>query len=759
MTVSKLSENDKEALVYHRMNPPGKLAIVATKPMANQRDLSLAYSPGVAAACVAIADDPVEAASVTARGNLVGVISNGTAVLGLGNIGALASKPVMEGKAVLFKNFADIDVFDLEIDESEVDEFVECVARLEPTFGGINLEDIAAPACFEIEKRLRERMNIPVFHDDQHGTAIVVATAIYNALRVVGKDIEEVRLVTSGAGAAAQACLHQLISLGMPKENIIVTDRTGTIFKGRAEKMDKYKEYFAVETNAKTLHEALKGADIFLGLSAPGTLNREMVRSMADNPIIMALANPTPEITPEEAHAARSDVIMGTGRSDYPNQVNNVLCFPFIFRGALDCGATTINEEMKIACIKALADLAMAETSDIEQAAFGGKATTFGPEKLLPKPFDPRLILELAPAVAAAAMDTGVATRPIEDFDDYRRKLTAFVYRSGGAMRPVFEKACLDPKRVAFAEGEDTRVLRAAQMAVDDGLARPILIGRQSIIEAQFKELGLRLEIGKDVELVDPQNFPQYTDYWTHYLDLTVRNGVTPNRARELMRTNATVIGAVMVKRGDADALVCGTYGQYKSHVDHLRQVIGKAKGVREISGLSLVILSRGTYFICDTHVTVEPSALEIAEIVRLSAAKVRRFGITPKVALLSHSNFGTSNHATAVKMREAVALLHDSDPELEVEGEMHADAAVSEDIRNHVFPGSRLTGNANLLVAPSLDSANIAFNLLKTVGDGLSVGPMLVGMAAPVHVVTQSVTTRGVMNMTAYAVVDAQER
>ena len=435
MTVSKLSENDKEALVYHRMNPPGKLAIVATKPMANQRDLSLAYSPGVAAACVAIADDPVEAASVTARGNLVGVISNGTAVLGLGNIGALASKPVMEGKAVLFKNFADIDVFDLEIDESEVDEFVECVARLEPTFGGINLEDIAAPACFEIEKRLRERMNIPVFHDDQHGTAIVVATAIYNALRVVGKDIEEVRLVTSGAGAAAQACLHQLISLGMPKENIIVTDRTGTIFKGRAEKMDKYKEYLAVETNAKTLHEALKGADIFLGLSAPGTLNREMVRSMADNPIIMALANPTPEITPEEAHAARSDVIMGTGRSDYPNQVNNVLCFPFIFRGALDCGATTINEEMKIACIKALADLAMAETSDIEQAAFGGKATTFGPEKLLPKPFDPRLILELAPAVAAAAMDTGVATRPIEDFDDYRRKLTAFVYRSGGAMR------------------------------------------------------------------------------------------------------------------------------------------------------------------------------------------------------------------------------------------------------------------------------------------------------------------------------------
>lgn len=757
--VSKLSDNDKEALVYHRMDPPGKLAIVATKPMANQRDLSLAYSPGVAAACVVIADDPVEAASVTARGNLVGVISNGTAVLGLGNIGALASKPVMEGKAVLFKNFADVDVFDIEVDESDVDKFVECVARLEPTFGGINLEDIGAPACFEIERKLRERMKIPVFHDDQHGTAIVVATAIYNALRVVKKDIDEVRLVTSGAGAAAQACLHQLISLGLPKENIIVTDRTGTIFKGRTEKMDRYKEYFAVETDTRTLQEALVGADVFLGLSAPGTLNAEMVQSMTDRPIIMALANPTPEITPEEAHAARPDVIMGTGRSDYPNQVNNVLCFPFIFRGALDCGATTINEEMKIACVKALADLAMAETSDIEQAAFGGEATTFGPEKLLPKPFDPRLILELAPAVAKAAMETGVATRPIEDFDAYRRKLAAFVYRSGGAMRPVFEKARLDPKQVAYAEGEDTRVLRAAQMAVDDGLAKPILIGRRSVVEAQISELGLRLEIGKDVELVDPQDYSRYTDYWKDYLELTVRSGVTPNRARELARTNTTVIGAMMVKSGDADALVCGTYGQYKSHVDHLRQIIGKAKGVNEVSGLCLVILPRGTYFICDTHVTPDPSAQEVVEMVRLAAAEVKRFGIEPKVALLSHSNFGTSNHATAIKMREAVALLHQSDPDLEVEGEMHADSAVSEDIRNHVFPDSELTGNANLLVAPSLDSANIAFNLLKTVGEGLSVGPMLVGMASPVHVVTQSVTTRGVMNMTAYAVVDAQGR
>ncbi len=750
---------DKEALVYHRMDPPGKLAIVATKPMANQRDLSLAYSPGVAAACTLIADDPVEVASMTARGNLVGVITNGTAVLGLGNIGALASKPVMEGKAVLVKNCADVDVFDIEVDETDVEKFVECVARLEPTFGGINLEDISAPACFEIEKQLRERMKIPVFHDDQHDTAIVVATAIYNALRVVEKDIKKVRLVTSGAGAAAQACLHQLISLGMPKENITVTDRTGVIYAGRAEKMDKYKEYFAVETEHRTLVDAMNGADIFLGLSAPGTVTGDMVKTMADKPIIMALANPTPEIMPEEAQKARPDVIMGTGRSDFPNQVNNVLCFPFIFRGALDCGATTINEEMKIACIKALADLAIAESSDIVQAAFGGKSVTFGPEKLLPKPFDPRLILEIAPAVAKAAMDSGVATRPIEDFDQYRRKLSAFVYRSGQAMRPVFEKARTDPKRVVYAEGEDVRVLRAVQMAVDDGLARPIVIGRRAVVEAQMKELGLRVEIGKEVELVDPQDDSRYGDYWRHYLELTVRNGVTPNRARELVRTNSTVIGALMVSRGDADALICGTYGQYKGHLDHLRQIIGKADGIGEVSGLSLVILPQGTYFVADTHVSLDPSAEALAEMVRLAAVEVRRFGIEPKVALMSHSNFGTSNAESALKMRKAVALLHASDPDLEVEGEMHTDSAVSANIRDRVFPESRLNGNANLLVAPTLDSANIAFNLLKTVGEGLSVGPMLVGMAAPVHVVTQSVTTRGIMNMTAYAVVDAQGR
>ena len=756
---SQDNEIDKAALIYHRMDPPGKLQIVATKPMANQRDLALAYSPGVAAACMLVHEDPLEAANMTARGNLVGVITNGTAVLGLGNIGPLASKPVMEGKAVLFKKFANVDVFDIEIDETDVEKFVECVARLEPTFGGINLEDIGAPACFEIERMLRERMNIPVFHDDQHGTAIVVATAIYNAMRVVEKKIEDIRVVTSGAGAAAQACLHQIISLGVPRENIIVTDRTGVIYKGRPGGLDKYKEYFAVETEHRTLADALAGADVFLGLSAPGTLKGEMVKSMAKDPLIMALANPTPEITPEEATAARADAIICTGRSDYPNQVNNVLCFPFIFRGALDAGATTINEEMKIACIKALADLAMAESSEIVQAAFGGQAGTFGREKLIPKPFDPRLIVEIAPAVAKAAMDSGVATRPIADFDEYRRKLAAFVFRSGQIMRPVFEKARLDPKKVVYAEGEDPRILRAVQMAVDDGLAQPTVIGRRAVIEDRIKELGLRIELGGDVQLVDPQTDSRHEDYAATYHELNVRRGVTPGRAREMVRNNATIMGAVMVKRGEADALICGTHGQYEKDLVDLIQIIGKSETVEDISALSLVVLPQGSYFLCDTHVKVDPSAAQIAGMVRLAAQEVRRFGIEPKVALLSHSNFGTRNSDSARKMRTAVAMLHDSDPDLEVEGEMHADAAVNAGIRERVFPNSRLSGNANLLVAPSLDAANIAFNLLKTVGEGLSVGPMLLGMAAPVHIVTQSVSTRGVVNMTAYAVVDAQGR
>ncbi|MEX2615583.1 MAG: NADP-dependent malic enzyme [Alphaproteobacteria bacterium] len=752
------NELDKAAIVYHQMDPPGKLEIVATKPMANQRDLALAYSPGVAAACMLIAEDPSEAASVTVRGNLVGVITNGTAVLGLGNIGALASKPVMEGKAVLFKKFANVDVFDIEVDETDVEKFVECVARLEPTFGGINLEDIGAPACFEIERLLRARMNIPVFHDDQHGTAIVVAAAIYNALRVVEKDIRKVRLVTSGAGAAAQACVHQLIALGLPLENIIVTDRTGTIYKGRTERMDKYKEYFANDTKHRTLTEALVGADIFLGLSAPGTLTGEMVKTMADKPIIMALANPNPEITPEEAHKARPDVIIGTGRSDYPNQVNNVLCFPFIFRGALDVGATVINEEMKVACVKAIADLAMAESSDIVQAAFGGQNVAFGPEKLIPKPFDPRLITEIAPAVARAAMDSGVATRPITDFAEYRRKLASFVFRSGQVMRPIFEKARLDPKRVVYAEGEDPRILRAVQIAVDDVLALPILIGRTAVIEERVKELGLRVKIGSDVQIVDPQDEANTDALARIYHEMNVRSGVTPTHAQEVVRNNPTVLGAMMVKQGMADALICGTHGQYEKDLNDLAQIVGKAEGVTDVSALSLVVVPSGSYFLCDTHVSPDPSAEEIAGMVRLAAEEVKRFGLVPKVALLSHSNFGTRNSPSAVKMREAVALLHASDPDLEVEGEMHADAAINESIRARVFPNSKLRGSANLLVAPSLDAANIAFNLLKTIGDGLSVGPMLMGMAKPVHIVTQSVTTRGVVNMTAYAVVDAQD-
>jgi malate dehydrogenase (oxaloacetate-decarboxylating)(NADP+) len=750
---------DREALIYHRMDPPGKLAIVPTKPMANQRDLALAYSPGVAAACMVIVDDPAEAATVTARANLVGVVTNGTAVLGLGNIGALASKPVMEGKAVLFKKFANIDVFDIEVDETEVDEFVECVARLEPTFGGINLEDIGAPACFEIEEKLRARMGIPVFHDDQHGTAIVVAAAIYNALRVVKKDIKEVKLVASGAGAAALSCLNQLLSLGLPLENILVCDRSGVIHKGRANDVDKYKRKFAAETDHRTLAEAIVGADIFLGLSGPGALDAENVKVMAKDPIIMALANPTPEIMPEIAHGARPDVIMGTGRSDYPNQVNNVLCFPFIFRGALDCGATTINEEMKLACVKALADLAMAETSDIVQAAFGGEVETFGPEKLLPKPFDPRLIIEIAPAIAKAAMDTGVATRPIKDFDEYRRKLTAFVFRSGQVMRPVFDKARANPKRVVYTEGEEVRTLRAVQVVVDDGVAKPIIIGRRDVVERGIKDLGLRLVVGENVELVDPQDDPRYAAYAKEYQALTARDGVSPVLAREVMRTNTTAIGAMMVKRGEADALICGAVGQYKAHLDHLMSIIGKADGVRDVSALSLLILKQGTYFICDTHVSPDPTAVEVAEMVRLAAAEVRRFGISPKVALLSHSNFGSRDTPASLKMREATAILHRENPDMEVEGEMHADAAVDGSIRDRVFPDSNLSGNANLLVMPTLDAANIAYNMLKVTGDGLSVGPMLVGMDKPVHIMTQAVTTRGIVNMTAYAVVDAQDR
>ena len=752
-----MAEDLKDAALYYHETPvPGKMAVVPTKPMATQRDLSLAYSPGVAYACTAIAEDPSTAARYTGRQNLVGVVTNGTAVLGLGNIGPLASKPVMEGKAALFKKFADIDVFDIEVAELDVDRFVDVVAAMEPTFGGINLEDIKAPECFEIERKLRQRMNIPVFHDDQHGTAICVGAAIFNALRLVEKPMETVRLVTSGAGAAAMACIDLLVAMGLKTENVIITDIDGVVYTGRSQ-MNPVIARYATDTPMRTLAEAVNGADIFLGLSAPGVLKPEMVKSMADKPIIMALANPTPEIMPEEAKAVRDDAIIATGRSDYPNQVNNVLCFPFIFRGALDVGATTINEEMKIAAVTAIADLAMQEASDIVASAYSGQELSFGPEYLIPKPFDPRLIMEIAPRVAQAAMDSGVAVRPIEDFDAYRQKLSQFVYRSGQVMRPIFSKARELPKRVVFAEGEEERVLRAVQSVLDEKLAKPILIGRPDVIERRVARFGLRLKVGRDVEVVDPSNDERYELYWRTYHGLMERRGVSPDRAREVVRTNDTVIAALMMQLGDADAAICGTVGRYWDHLKHVRQVIGPRRGVNELSAVSLLILPQGSYFIVDTHVTPDPSADALVEMVDLAAIEVRAFGLEPKVAFVSHSHFGSSDEPSALKMREAVAKLAAKHPGLEVEGEMHADSAISEVVRNRTFPNSRLQGSANLLVMPTLDSANVAFNLMKSAGQGLSVGPMLVGTAKPMHILTQSVTVRGIINMTAVAVVDAQ--
>ncbi len=747
------------ALEYHRHPPAGKLAIVATKPLANQRDLALAYSPGVAAACEAIVADPAEASSVTARANLVAVVTNGTAVLGLGAIGPLAAKPVMEGKAVLFKKFAGIDVFDIELAERDADKLVEVIAALEPTFGGINLEDIKAPECFEIERKLRERLKIPVFHDDQHGTAIIVAAAILNALRVVGKPIDRVKLVTSGAGAAALACLDLLADLGLKRENIWVTDIAGVVYKGRKAEMDPRKERYARDTNARTLGDVIGDADVFLGLSAPRVLKPEMVARMAKQPIILALANPVPEIMPEDAKAVCPDAIIATGRSDYPNQVNNVLCFPFIFRGALDVGATQINEAMKVAAVKALADLAMAEPSDIVVAAYGGEAPAFGPENLIPKPFDPRLMLEIAPAVARAAMESGVATRPIADFKAYRQRLSQFVFRSGLVMTPVFARAKTDPRRVVYAEGEESRVLRAAQQVIDEGLAKPILIGRAEVIETRLQRLGLRIRPGRDFDLVNPQSDPRYPEYWKLYHSIMERRGMSPDFARTIVRTRNTVIAALMLRRGEADAMLCGTIGQFDRHLRHIVNVIGKAPEAHEVAALNLLILSKGTFFITDTHVTSDPSAQTIAEIAVLAAREVRRFGIEPKVALLSHSNFGSADTISAQKMRDALALIQSRAPDLEIEGEMHGDAAVSEDIRARIFPNSRLKGSANLLVMPTLDAANIAFNLLKTLGDGLSIGPMLLGVARPAHILTPSVTVRGIVNMTALCVVDAQEQ
>jgi malate dehydrogenase (oxaloacetate-decarboxylating)(NADP+) len=746
------------ALEYHRQPVPGKLAITATKPLANQRDLALAYSPGVAAACEAIVADPAEAATVTARANLVAVITNGTAVLGLGAIGPLAAKPVMEGKAVLFKKFAGIDVFDVEINERDPDKLVDIIAALEPTFGGINLEDIKAPECFEIERKLRERLKIPVFHDDQHGTAIIVGAAILNALRVVGKPIEKVKLVASGAGAAALACLDLLVDLGVKLENIWVTDILGVVYKGRKEQMDPRKERYARDTNARTLGDVIGDADVFLGLSAPRVLKPEMVAKMSGRPVILALANPVPEIMPDEVKAVRPDAIIATGRSDYPNQVNNVLCFPFIFRGALDVGATTINEAMKIAAVKALADLALAEASDVVVAAYGGEAPAFGPENLIPKPFDPRLILQVAPAVARAAMDSGVATRPIADFNAYRQRLSQFVFRSGLVMTPVFVRAKSDPKRIVYAEGEEERVLRATQQVIDEGLAKPILIGRTEVVETRLERLGLRMRPGKEFELVNPQSDPRFPEYWKLYHTLMERRGTSPDFARQIVRTRNSVIAALMIRRGEADGMLCGTIGQFQRHLRHLIAVLGKDPHVHEVAALNLLILSRGTFFIVDTHVTPEPSAEAIAEMTILAAREVRRFGIEPKVALLSHSNFGSADTTTALRMREALGIVQERCPELEIEGEMHGDSAVSEAIRKRIFPNARLKGPANLLVMPTLDAANIAFNLLKTLGDGLSVGPMLLGLSQPAHILTPSVTVRGIVNMTALCVVDAQE-
>lgn len=756
--MSNLSDDLRtQALAYHRGSKPGKLEIQATKPLGTQHDLALAYSPGVAAACEAIAADPSEAAELTARQNLVGVITNGTAVLGLGNIGPLAAKPVMEGKAVLFKKFAGIDVFDIEIDATTIDRMVEVISALEPTFGGINLEDIKAPECFDVEAQLKERMKIPVFHDDQHGTAIIVAAAVHNALHLTGKKIEKVKIVTSGAGAAALACLNLLVTLGVKRENIFVSDLEGVVYKGRDKLMDRWKDVYAQETKARTLSDIIGDADVFLGVSAGGVLTAEMVKRMAKRPLIMALANPNPEIMPEEAVAARPDALICTGRSDYPNQVNNVLCFPYIFRGALDVGATTINEEMKRAAVEAIAALAREAPSDVAARAYDGEARTFGPGSLIPNPFDPRLILRIAPAVAKAAIKSGVATRPIVDFDAYLARLDRFVFRSGFIMKPLFTKAKADPRRVIYAEGEDERVLRAVQVIVEEGLATPLLIGRPAVVEARLERYGLSIRPDKDFTLINPEDDPRYREFVNAYVEAAGRHGITPHTARTIVRTNTTVIAALAVRLGLADAMICGLEGRYMAHLHNIRDVIGLAKGVREFAALSLVITSRGAFFLADTEVTPNPNADEIAEMAVQAAAHVRRFGIEPKIALLSHSNFGSYDSESARKMRLAAQRLAASHPELEVDGEMHGDAALVSAEREKAFPHSRLQGEANVLIMPNLDAANIAYQMTKVLANALPVGPILVGAACPAHILTPSVTARGVINMTALAVAEAQ--
>ncbi|MBU6270771.1 MAG: NADP-dependent malic enzyme [Betaproteobacteria bacterium] len=748
----------KAALEYHQQGRPGKISIAPTKQLVNQRDLALAYSPGVAAACEEIVADPAAAFRYTSRGNLVAVVTNGTAVLGLGNIGPLAAKPVMEGKAVLFKKFAGIDVFDIEMAENDLDKLVDHIAALEPTFGGINLEDIKAPDCFYVERRLRERMKIPVFHDDQHGTAIVVGAALLNGLTVVGKPITEVKLVCSGAGAAALACLDLLVDLGLPLANIWVSDLAGVVWRGRTELMDPDKERFAQPTDARTLDEIIAGADVFLGLSAAGVLKPAMVSRMAPRPLVFALANPTPEIMPEEVKAVRPDAIIATGRTDYPNQVNNVLCFPFIFRGALDVGATTITREMEIAAVHAVADLARAELSDVVAAAYSSMPMQFGPEYLIPKPFDPRLIARIAPAVARAAIDSGVATRPIADFDAYRAQLEQFVYHSGSFMKPIFSSAKMARRnRIVYAEGEDERVLRAVQVVVDEKLARPILVGRPAVIARRIDRYGLRMKPGVDVEVINPDLDERYREFWTEYWHLTERKGVTAQYAKIEMRRRLTLIGAMLVRKGLADGLICGTFGTHALHLHYVDQVIGRRPGATVYAAMNTLMLPNRQITLVDTHVNVAPTAEQLCEITMMAAEELQRFGILPKVALLSHSNFGTSSSPSAVMMRETLALLRERAPHLEVDGEMHGDAALDAQYRHGLMPRSTLSGEANLLVMPTIEAANIAYNLLKTTaGNNIAIGPVLLGAARPVHILTPSATVRRIVNMTAWAVIDA---
>ncbi|MFM8676286.1 MAG: NADP-dependent malic enzyme [Burkholderiaceae bacterium] len=751
----------QQALEYHESGSPGKISVTPTKQLVNQRDLALAYSPGVAAACEEIVKDPANAFRYTSRGNLVAVITNGTAVLGLGNIGPLAAKPVMEGKGVLFKKFAGIDVFDLEVNETNLDRLVDIVAALEPTFGGVNLEDIKAPDCFYVERKLRERMKIPVFHDDQHGTAIVVGAALVNGLTVVGKDIKKVKLVVSGAGAAALACLDLLLDLGLPKENVWVTDLAGVVYEGRKELMDPEKDRFVQKTDARTLADVIAGADVFLGLSAAGVLKKEMVAKMAAKPLIFALANPDPEILPEDVKAVRDDAIVATGRTDYPNQVNNVLCFPFIFRGALDSGATTITRAMELAAVHAVAELARAEQSEVVSAAYGSGSLSFGPDYLIPKPFDPRLIVKIAPAVAKAAAESGVATRPIADLDAYVDRLQEFVYHSGHFRKPIFAAAKRATKnRIVYAEGEEERVLRAVQVVVDEELARPILVGRPSVLESRIERFGLRIRAGVDFDLVNPESDRRYRQYWETYHRMTERKGVTEQYAKLEMRRRHTLIGAMMMHLGEADGMICGTFGSHSLHLDYVDQVLGRRPDVSCYAAMNLLILPKRSVAIVDTHVNADPSAEELAEITLMAAEEMRRIGITPRIALLSHSNFGSSTAASAEKMRQVLELVRARAPGTNIDGEMHGDIALDAELRRHIMPRSTLVGEANLLVCPSIDAANISYNLLKiAAGNGIAIGPVLLGCKAAAAILTSSATVRRIVNMTALTVLDANAR